>query len=157
MNISAVHNFVSLGASSYSLLRDRSTFLEVNWGDEAELIVERWNALVSAPLQVTGGGETTQIAPGFTHRFIFQGRESLVQYAASRDDSFIAFITMSALVAPVVDMRFCTLSLGNSDLWFCPLMPYEWADLESQLGRETIDRAFRRLPPTFEEFALFLE
>ena len=163
MNIEVVRKFLALptdkqlwGKEGWRLLRDRSAFLSINWGEETEEIVSCWNRIFPGVLEVTCTAVDATNPAGFTHKFSCKGRTSEAPYTGTRNDCFIALLALNQVVKHDVDMRFCKDSVGNSDLCFLPLPPADWMRLESEFGAETLAGRFLSLPATFEDFEKYL-
>ena len=163
MNLDVVRNFLSLptdkrawGKEGWSVIRDPSAFLSIDWGEETEEIVLAWNRIAGSDLTVVAEILDFEGLAGYTHKLTLGERTLYVPYVGSREDCFIAVLTLNQLVEATVDMRFCQDSVGNSDLCFLPLLPTHWSDFEAEFGKEMIDRRFRKLPRNFEDFEAYL-
>ncbi|NKI72350.1 hypothetical protein GN109_23265 [Collimonas pratensis] len=163
MSLEIVQKFMELpvdrtnwDADAWKLVRDGSTFLSVDWGEETEEIITSLNDIVGVQHPITASYEVSSNPAGFTHILTYQGRTLQISYAAERHDCFIVVLTLAELVKENIDIRFCKYSIGNSDLCFLPLSPAEWLMLEASHGQETINHRFLKLPQSFNEFATYI-
>jgi hypothetical protein len=163
MNIEKAKQFLSLPADSlewnrtaWQLLREPSTFLNVDWGGESEEIIDRWNNLAPGHF-VEISGQDAQTAAGFTDRLTCNGQSLTVPYAASREDCFRLVLSLNQLVRGEVGIRLSKESTANSDWSFLPLPHESWSILEAEFGKEFVDLAFVELPDSWEALEIALD
>lgn len=140
----------------WKLLRNRKAFISVESGQETSETVSQWNGLVPADFAIKATGRSTEKSPGFTDEITFIDRRLDAPYEATRDDAFVAPLTINELTKPEVETRLCRSSIGNSDLSFLPLRGSLWGELRTEFGDVEIDRHFARLPETFAAFEALL-
>ncbi len=142
---------------NWKVIRNRCAFLNVDWGEETREIINFWNELVDEQFHVRVESAAVPYFPGFTDRFTYKDRCCEVPYTATRNDCFIAVVTLCQLVNDDVDLRFCKDSVGNSDYSFLPLSPEQWTFWEAEYSRNLLELRFLKLPKTFEEFGKILD
>jgi hypothetical protein len=162
MDIKKAKQFLSLPTNSeewdgtaWRMLRERSTFLNVDWGQESEEIIDNWNNLASDHfVEITP--EDTQTAAGFTDRLKYKGQTLTVPYRASPEDCFRLVLSLNHLVRSRIGIRLSKESTGNSDWSFLPLPHESWSKLEEEFGKEFVDCRFIQLPDSWEELEIAL-
>lgn len=163
MNIEKARQFLSQPANSsewdrtaWQMLRERSTFLNVDWGEDSEEIIANWNDLAPDHF-VEISGEDAQTAAGFTDRLTCKGQSVTVPYVASREDCFRLVLSLNQLVRGELGMRLSRESTGNSDWSFLPLPHESWSTLEAEFGKEFVDARFVQLPDSWKELEIALD
>ena len=162
MNAAAIHAFMGLprdpkswGREGWQVLRNDKAFVEVEAGQEPETTVENWNRVVGPAWAVTGTTENASPG-GYLTTYQCNGRSTQALYVGSRDDSLIDVLALSAVAKPDLELRILKDSIGNSDLWYLPLTPGEWADMEARYGAELVSWRFAPIPATLEAFIKLL-
>ena len=163
MNATAVHALMGLprdratwGREGWRILRNEMAFLEVEAGQEPEITVENWNRVVEPIWAVTGTTEDASTPAGYVTTYRCNGRSTQALYAGTRDDYLIDTLALSSVAMPDLELRILKDSMGNSDLWYLPLTPEQWADLESRYGADLVSWRFAPLPVTLEAFLKLL-
>ncbi|MGB9107611.1 MAG: hypothetical protein WCC39_02880 [Telluria sp.] len=113
--------------------------------------VERWNELYAGKHDI--GTVTATVEGKKEHFFLAYGASKLqapVQH--DRDDEMVVVLTLNRLVKNVTEVRFCVDSFHSSDFAFLALPPGEWAALEAEFGKPTLDYRFMPLPDTMAKF-----
>jgi len=159
MNATAVHALMGLprdrttwGREGWRILRNDQAFVEVEAGQEPEITVENWNRVVGPIWAVAGTTQEASTPAGYVTRYECNGRSTQALYAGTRDDYLIDALALSSVAKPDLELRICKDSIGNSDLWYLPLTPQEWTDLEAQYGADLVSFRFAPLPATLEAF-----
>jgi hypothetical protein len=162
MNIEKAKQFLSQPADSsewdraaWQMLREPSTFLNVDWGEESEEIIDSWNNLAPDHF-VEISGEDAQTAAGFTDRLTCKEQSVTVPYAASREDCFRLVLSLNQMVWGEIGIRLSKASTGNSDWSFLPLPHESWSTLEAEFGKDFVDAHFVELPDSWEELEIAL-
>jgi hypothetical protein len=127
MSIEVVHKFLTLPTNvtawddeAWNLMRDRSTFLNVDWGVETEEIVDQWNSIFPSVMGLSAILDSNTTTAGFTHHLHFCERTLDIPYNASREDCMIAVLSINRLTKEQIEIRLCIDSTGNSDWCFLP-------------------------------------
>lgn len=157
-NVDIAHQFLALpdrarwSADDWQLLRHRDAFLSVDWGLEPEEIVAQWNHLFDPEhsMSLSPSVET------LTDRFSYKGQTGDFSYRPAKEDCFIALLAMAQLANADIETRFCTDSIGNSDLCFLPLFHAEWSQLEKTHGTTVLAQRFAKLPADIDDFLTLL-
>src|SRR5215467_1612116 len=140
----------------WEILRNPEAFVEVEYGQEPEITVENWNHVVEPDWAITATSEHASTPGGWATTLVCNGRSAQALYLGSRDDCLIDALALNAVAKPDIELRLCTDSVGNSDLWYLPLTPAEWQDLETQYGVEIVSQRFAPLPETVDAFVQLL-
>jgi hypothetical protein len=80
----------------------------------------------------------------------FRGREILVPYEKSRDDSLREVIALNKLMYSEFEIRYLIDSWHSSDLAFLVLRRGAWARIDSNFAKETVEFRFLRITEDFE-------
>lgn len=164
MKIEAVHAFMALpprthchwSRKEWDILRNPEAFVCVEYGQEPESTVENWNHVVEPAWAVTATSENASTPGGWATTLVCNGRSAQALYLGSRDDCLLDALALNSVAKPDMELRLCKDSVGNSDLWYLPLTPTQWEDLETHYGAEQVSQRFAPLPDTLDAFVKLL-
>jgi len=105
---------------------------------------------------VTFESENASTPGGWASTLLCNGRSSQALYLGSREDCLLDTLALNSVAKPDIELRLCKDSIGNSDLWYVPLRPTEWKDLERQYGAGVVSQRFIPLPETLDAFVELL-
>jgi hypothetical protein len=160
MKTDAIHAFMALpqdrnawGQAGWKTLRNPEVFVCVEPGQEPEETVNNWNRVVDPIWAVTATAESASTPGGYKTTMKSNGRSTEVLYGGTREDWLLDVLGLNAIAKPDLELRLCKDSAGNSDLWFLPLAPNDWKNLETTCGAELVSLRFAPLPSTLDEFS----
>lgn len=162
MTMEAVHALMALppriqwSKREWNMFRNPEAFLCVEFGQEPEITVENWNRIVGPAFYVTFESENASTPGGWASTLLCNGRSSQALYLGSREDCLLDTLALNSVAKPDIELRLCKDSIGNSDLWYVPLRPTEWKDLERQYGAGVVSQRFIPLPETLDAFVELL-
>jgi hypothetical protein len=159
-NIDVVRKFLQTpreDASFWKLLRDPRAFLAVDYGMDTDETIAQWNTITHGSLAVSYKESNIPQRPGFRLTLTLRHKAIVVPMSATRDDSQIVAMSLSELVRPFIDMRYCIDSYGNSDLCYAPLEERDWHQLDVEFGQRRIAAHFAAIPATWPAFKKILE
>jgi hypothetical protein len=159
-NIDVVREFLQTpreDASFWKLLRDPRAFLSVDYGMDTDETIAQWNTITRGNLAVSYRESNVPEWPGFRLTLTLRDKTIVVPMSATGDDSQIVAMSLSELVRPFIDMRYCIDSYGNSDLCYVPLEERDWRQLDVEFGQRRIAAHFAAIPTTWPAFQKILE
>lgn len=84
--------------------------------------------------------------------FEYKGITVEVPLVGDRDDNIIAIHSLSQLVKPDSEIRFCLDSRGSSEIAFVALASEDWKILEKEFDIETVGHRFLCISNDFDDF-----
>jgi hypothetical protein len=127
----------------WNILRNPEAFVCVESGQEPEITVENWNHVVDPVWAVTATSEDASTPGGWATTLVCNGRSAQALYVGSRDDSLLDVLALNSVAKPDIELRLSKDSVGNIDLWYLPLTPKQWKDLETDYGAELVSGEVR--------------